>query len=448
MNKNGTAPVHLIYQISGQRKYYSIPDSGLLPINWNADEQKAIYLDKKTAKPLLNQVDVSLLLSNQEVIEFNQNLEALEIKVKSLENDFTDRGITFSAQMIVDRLKGSSRLDTKLDASSSALFDFMEKYIADHTASREPGSLSVYKSLKNHLLSYQKATGKKVTFENIDYSFFQAFQNFLLTPRQVFFPSKAKNAEPGAGAWNEVSLNNTTVAKQLSTIKTFLNYARKRGITVSDKYKDFTIKKENLEVIALTSQEFESLFNLDLSTNKRLDQVRDIFCFACSTGLRYSDLDQLKRENIKSDEIRIIVKKTKEPLSIPLNPFSVAILDKYKEHLQPLPMITNQRLNDYIKELCMIAGIDEKIEIVRFKGVKREATIHPKYELIGVHTGRKTFATLSLEKGMSAEEVMTITGHRDYKSFKRYVKVTEARKKVVMAKAWGTVKKSNLKAVS
>ena len=94
-------------------------------------------------------------------------------------------------------------------------------------------------------------------------------------------------------------LNNTTIAKQLSTVKTFLNYAKKQGVIVSDKYKDFKIKRDELEVIALTNEEFETLFYYNLSKNRKLAQVRDIFCFACATGLRYSDLEQLKRTHIK-----------------------------------------------------------------------------------------------------------------------------------------------------
>ena len=94
-------------------------------------------------------------------------------------------------------------------------------------------------------------------------------------------------------------------------------------------------------------------------------------------------------------------------------------------------------MNIYIKELCKLVGINEEVEIVRYRGVNREAIVYPKYDLIKVHTGRKTFCTLSLEKGMSAEQVMSISGHKDYKSFKRYVNVTENLKKVVMLKAWG-----------
>src|SRR5699024_8206172 len=120
------------------------------------------------------------------------------------------------------------------------------------------------------------------------------------------------------------------------------------------------------------NQEFEKLFNLDLSGNKRLAQVRDIFCFACATGLRYSDLNLLRRENIKSVCIKLTVKKTKEPLTIPLTQYSKNILAEYAEHHQPLPMISNQKLNDYIKELCKLADITEPVEIVRFRGTKRE----------------------------------------------------------------------------
>ena len=104
-----------------------------------------------------------------------------------------------------------------------------------------------------------------------------------------------------------------------------------------------------------------------------------------------------------------------------------------------MPLISNQNLNYSIKDLCKLAGIDKSIEIVRFSGKKRLVTVYSKYELIHYHTELKTFVTLSLEKGMSAEETMTITGHTDYKSFKRYVNVTEKRKKVIMLKTWGEV---------
>lgn len=423
-DKDGKAPIRLIYQVKGQRKYYNTGQK-MLPESWDKKEQKAIYLDKKAARKLFSGINYELLLAASEVKDVNNDLDGLIREIEAIEKRFEMDKIVYSAEMVVERLKADKTPNTKKEAPSNILFDFIDKYINDHKATREAGSLSVYRALKKHLQDYQQDTNRKVTFDKIDYSFFQSFQNYLL--------SLTKTVE----GKTLPLLNNTTIAKQLSTIKTFLSYARKEGVTVSDKYKDFKIKKENLEVIALTNEEFETLYYLDLSANKKLAQVRDVFCFACTTGLRYSDLAQLKREHIKQDEIKLTVKKTKEPLAIPLTPFSRAILAKYETLHRPLPIISNQKLNDYVKELCQFAGITEPIEIVRFRGTKREAITYPKYELIGVHTGRKTFVTLSLEKQMSAEEVMTITGHKDYKSFKRYVKITEQRKKMVMLKAWG-----------
>jgi site-specific recombinase XerD len=337
----------------------------------------------------------------------------------------------YSAEDVVKKLAGN-KTRTKAEERSNLIFDFIDKYIHENKASREPGSLSVYRSLKNHLNEFQTSKKKKISFNNIDYSFFSEFQNFLIN-------IKSKRAPNGLG--------NVTIAKQLSTLKTFLNYARMHGIEVRTNYKDFKIKKESLEVIALTNNEFETLYALDLAGNKRLDKVRDIFCFSCATGLRYSDLAQLKREHIKNDEIKMIITKTKQHQTIPLNPYSHSILAKYSDLYRPLPIISNQKINEYLKELCQLAEITEPVQIVRFRGNKREEKLYPKHELISVHTGRKTFCTLSLEKGMSAEEVMQISGHRDYKSFKRYVKITEQRTKTVMRNAWGGISSPKLKAV-
>jgi integrase len=428
-NKDGYSPIQLIYQLSGVRKYYKTGEK-LRPENWNTENQQALYLDKKTAKKLLPQAPYNFLPSNKEIEEINGNLQAIRKDLSDIENRFKLNKEVYSAEMVIDSLKENRTPLTKKKEQTNLVFDFIDQYIQDNKASREPASMCVYKSLKSHLQSFQIDKKKKVTFDNIDYAFFLEFQNYLIN-------IKSKRTPNGLG--------NVTIAKQLSTLKTFLNYARMQGIEVSDKYKDFKIKKESLEVIALTNEEFETIYNFDLTGNKKLDQVRDVFCFSCATGFRYSDLSQLKREHIKAGEIKLTVTKTKQKLTVPLNPYSHAILEKYSAMHRPLPVISNQRMNQYLKELCKKAEINEPVQIVRFRGARREEKTYPKYELVRVHTGRKTFATLSLEKGMSAEEVMKIGGWKSYASFARYVNITEKRTKVVMSKAWGTIQK--LKAV-
>jgi integrase len=431
-DKSTKCPLELIYQVSGQRKYFLLKETKLNPINWDAEKQLAVYVNPAKAKKILpadlhKDLDTVVLLAT-EIETVNDSISKVKADIKDIEKRFELDKEPYTASMVIDALKGNTPHKTRKEEHRELLFDFMDKYIADHTASREAGSLTVYRSVKNHLEAYQRETKHKVRFETIDYAFFQRFQNFLIARTKT---DKEGNVSP--------MLNNTTIAKALSTLKTFLGYARKNGIKVNDNYRGFTIKREKLEVIALNETEFSALLNKDLSNNKRLDQVRDIFCFSCASGLRISDMQQLKREHIKRDEINLTVKKTKTELTVPLNGITSKILDKYKEFHKPLPLISSQKLNTYIKELCKMAEINEPIEIVRFRGSKRETKTSPKYELIHLHTGRKTFCTLSLEKGMSAEQVMSISGHTDYKSFKRYVDVTEKLKKVVMVKAWGEV---------
>ncbi len=424
--KSGKVPIYLTYSIHRVRLFYSIGKRSIYPEYWNSEEQRAVYIPQREAKRLMPQLSAKELLTETEVNEINDLIEDYESQIKSIEKKFEALKTPFSSQMVIDELKVNENKATKKEEATGLVFDFMDQYIRDHEATREKGSLTVYKSVKNHLQAYQDTTGHKVTFDTIDYIFFQKFQTFLI--------NRTKSDQEG-----NVSpmLNNTTIAKALSTLKTFLGYARKHGVKVNDSYRDFTIKKEKLEVIALDQEEFNSILNLDLVNNKRLEKARDIFIFACATGLRYSDMAQLKREHIKDSVITLIVKKTKSELTIPLNAITAEILDKYKDLHSPLPMISNQNLNYAVKDLCKEAGVNQPVEIVRFHGKKRVVNTYPKYELIHFHTARKTFVTLSLEKGMSAEEVMTISGHEDYKSFARYVKVTEKRKKVVMLKAWG-----------
>ena len=425
--KSGKNPISLIYSISGIRKRYAL-NKLVFPEYWDARSQRANYIPQREAKKLLPHLSVNDLLTETEINDINNEIQSVSTRIEKIEDKFLANEKPFSSQMVIDELKAIDAVSpkTKKEEQTGLVFDFIDSYVNENEATREKGSLSVYKSVKNHLQAYQDTTGHKVTFEKIDYSFFQKFQTFLIQRIKV---NKAGEVSP--------MLNNTTIAKALSTLKTFLGYARKHGIKVNDSYRDFTIKREKLEVIALTQEEFDSLMNADLSGNKRLEKTRDIFCFACATGLRYSDIAQLKREHIADNFIKLTIKKTKTELTIPLNSISASILDKYNDLNKPLPLISNQNLNYYIKELCEKAGINQPIEIVRFYGKKREVNTYAKHDLIHFHTARKTFVTLSLEKGMSAEEVMTISGHEDYKSFARYVKVTENRKKVVMLKAWG-----------
>lgn len=424
-NLKGQHPILLTISVSNQLKKLSTGIS-VLPELWDNDKKKIIYLDAKTAKKVLPNYDYELLPLKNDVKRLNDAINDVKKELEKIIERYELEGIKYSSEMVIEAYKLSASPKVKKEVPKDFIFDFLDKYIHDNEPNRAKGSLQVYKSLKTHLQNYQKAKRTKIRFDKMDTTFMRSFQNYLI-----------QWSETNPNTKRIKTLNNVTIAKQLSSIKTVLTYAKREGIEVTGNYKDFSIKKQKLEVIALTETEFKTLYELDLSNNERLDKVRDLFCFSCVTGLRYSDLKQLKHNHVGKTEIQITVTKTKDLLKIPLNKISVKILEKYKDFPKPLPIISNQRVNEYIKELCKIAEINDPIEIVRFKGADRIVTIHPKYELISIHNGRKTFATLSLERGMNAETVMKLGGWSDYKSFSRYVNITENVKRKAMVTAWG-----------
>lgn len=418
IQKSGKAPIGIIYSVKGQRKRFSTGQL-IYPFNWDGKAQKGIYLPFKEVKKKVPELLSDLMLTDFEIKEINNELDAITLQIDKIERDYLKDQISFSSEMVLTRLKGKSPEVLKVEEANKYIFNFIDRYLEEESKSRSKGSLSVYRQLKVHLEAYEKHRKYRIVFADINPQFFKSFANYLIEHRGIA---------------------NTTMQKQLRTLKTFLGYAKKNKVVIDESYKDYKIKRESLDVFTLTKNEFHALYNLDLSNNLRLDKVRDVFCFACVTGLRFSDLKQLKWEHIKETEIVLTSIKTKDIVHIPLSKYSQEILNKHLNDHYPLPVIAAANLNLYVKELGKLAGIVEPTEKVRFKGIQRVAEVKPKYEFITIHTGRKTFVTLSLELGMTAEEVMAITGHRDYKSFKRYVNVTNERKKQVIAQAWGAIK--------
>lgn len=433
-DKDGSSPVHLVYQIQGQRKYYAVPGVKIFSINWDSDNQQAIYLDKKAAKAIDKNVDLNSLLSSSDVTEINAKLQAVENDVRDVEKRFKLDKTAFSPQMVIDTLKAIKKPETKKDLPGTNLIAFIKQFVTDSAGTHKPGTLKVYTGLAAHLAAFEKSRSIKLSFESIDVPMLRAFHSYL---------AEAKLITTKNGKDVERNMNNVTAAKQMSTLKTLLNYARTLyKIQVNPDYRDFKVsrKDSDFEVITVTQDEFMAIYNLDLTENKRLDSIRDVFCFACATGLRFSDLQQLRREHIRKDNtIRMTASKTGQKLVIPLNPISHAILQKYLGMHKPLPVISNQKTNDYIKEIGEMAGIDTPIEKVRSRGVKKITRVFKKHELLSIHVGRKSFITLSLEKGIAIQEVMSLSGHTTFKAFKRYVDVNDSRKKTVMATAWGEV---------
>lgn len=241
----------------------------------------------------------------------------------------------------------------------------------------------------------------------------------------------------------EKEMKNSTIENQLDFLKAFLRwgYQHKNRYLTNNDFETFKpkLKKTQKKVIFLTWDELTKLKETEIpETKKYLERVRDVFLFQCFTGLRYSDVYNLKHSDIKEGYIEITTIKTTDSLTIELNKHSEAILDKYKhiplEQNKALPVISNQKMNDYLKELAELAELNELVSETYFIGNKRFDDVKPKYALIGTHCGRRTFVCNALALGIPAQVVMKWTGHNDYKSMKPYIDVADKVKAEAMDK--------------
>ena len=286
--------------------------------------------------------------------------------------------------------------------------------------------------------------GRQNNWTDSTFEKFAAVKNHLTNFREgltfEFFDERGLNDY--VGYLRDVKeMRNTTIGKQLSFLKWFLRWAFKKGVHQNNAYDSYKpkLKSTQKKIIFLTWDELNRLREFKIPSNKQaLERVRDVFLFQCFTGLRYSDVFNLRRSDIKGDHIEVTTVKTSDSLIIELNNHSKAILDKYKdvafEDDKVLPVITNQKMNDYLKELAELAGIDEPVRQTYYRGNERIDEVTPKYALLGTHAGRRTFICNALALGIPPQVVMKWTGHSDYKAMKPYIDIADDIKANAMSK--------------
>ena len=286
--------------------------------------------------------------------------------------------------------------------------------------------------------------GRQNNWTDSTFEKFAAVKNHLTNFREgltfEFFDERGLNDY--VGYLRDVKeMRNSTIGKQLSFLKWFLRWAFKKGLHQNNDYDSYKpkLKSTQKKIIFLTWEELNKLREFEIPAAKQaLDRVRDVFLFQCFTGLRYSDVFNLRRSDIKGDHIEVTTVKTSDSLIIELNNHSKAILDKYKdvafEDDKVLPVITNQKMNDYLKELAELVGIDEPVRQTYYRGNERIDEVTPKYALLGTHAGRRTFICNALALGIPPQVVMKWTGHSDYKAMKPYIDIADDIKANAMSK--------------
>ena len=300
------------------------------------------------------------------------------------------------------------------------LIDEREKELKSTPATAQwtKGTLTKHKTLLRHLNDFKAG----LYFEDVNDDLLARFELFLI----------------GKG------LSNNYTHQSMKTIKGFFNWATKKGYNrnmayqaYSQRFHDETKTDSTINLYALSEEELAAIQTFPTS-RKAIDRTRDIFVFACYTGLRFSDVIALRWSNVNGDILDVISKKTNHRQRFALATEALRILAKYpkspdEEDPCIFPRISNQKYNSHLKEVGQLAGMTGDWITERQSGREKTREIRPKYELLTSHVARRTFVTMCLRKGMSPEDIRAVTGHTTADMMMKYVKFDDESKREKMS---------------
>lgn len=333
--------------------------------------------------------------------EFNAMLDNIENEVHNIVRRLSNDGIELTHETIrveVDKLLNKEPVTST--SQKMELMSFIDHFISN--CNRTDGTKRTYRQVEKDLREYQDKHNIALTFERIDVDFHASYVKTL----------KSRSFSPN------------TIGTRIKILKTFMNEAYERNLHNSMDFKKKMFSKPNEETtsIYLNIKELTEIYKLDLSKNNILDNVRDWFLIGSYTGLRFSDLSKLTKENFTEDTIEITTQKTDTSVSIPLHPIVSEILKKHDYSLPKL--LSNQKFNEHIKTIALRAKIKEPILIEQTKGTLKTKQSVSKHTLVTAHTARRSFATNAFIAGIPPIQIMKMTGHKTEKSFLKYIKIS------------------------
>ena len=373
--KNGTVTIYYYFTVSSKSKIYKscyidIPK----PEYWNEKKQRVIN-------------------SCPDCYNINIQLESIEHAAKSIISDyFIKRKFLSIAEF--EKLFDYTR------TNSNSFYDFIENEIKNNLKNKlAAGTLQTYYTQISKLKQFRPT----LTFNDIDINFLEAYENYML---------------------DKLNNENSTIDKTFRFVRSAYNKAIEKGIAEIEKYpfRQYHWKKAkqtDKKQKALTITEFNKLNELyNKNTFKRsLHNVLKYFLFCCYTGLRYSDVRNLRFKDIQENTIKIRMKKTSDFVSIPINEKAQCFIGSGFDEQKIFRVLGNQPTNKYLKNIAEIAGINKPVSF---------------------HWARHTFATICVELGFKIEIIKELLGHTSLKSTQIYSKVSENIKQKEMIK-WNEI---------
>lgn len=352
-------------------------------------KEQAEFSSKLTVAP--NSWDSKKCLvkgTSPEAVKINRSLQLAKTNLLQIYDDLVFERKEITLTKIKARYLGE---DTGEEAKLIEYFTLFNQKVLEQVGTvYAHGTYKKFKSTLNHLTSFVQDTFKKkdISFALVSNQFVSQFQNYLRIDKNC--------------------CNNTTV-KYMKTLKRIVLLAVDDKLLSNDPYKGVRFKQDEVEARFLDDEELQRLVNTPIN-GERMSMVRDAFALSCYTGLAYIDLKDLKKKDIVEHQgVKLINKrrqKTNILSSIPIFPPAQKIIDKYQDHPICLhdgvviPVMSNQRMNIYLKEIAHLCGIDCRLS---------------------THVARHTFATtIALSNGLPQSVTSKILGHTSTRMTDRY----------------------------
>jgi site-specific recombinase XerD len=348
-------------------------------------------------------------------IELNQLIGAFRIEiqraVRTLQNGHDLSALRIKQE--IERIKCELTDPNNIEEQEIFLIQFGEKHIRRSLTTKKPSTIVQYQNCLNHLREYEKQQNKRITFESVDLNFYDSLLRYC---------------------YSSLNFSANSVGKLIKNIKLLMGLATEEGLhnNMFFKSRRFQKPQETADTIYLNISELQTIANTILPDY--LENVRDLFLLGCFTGLRFSDYNKITKESFMENNsmLKVRTEKTGETVIIPLHPESRRIIEKH-EKLGGLRIISNQKFNQFIKEVCRIAGLNHVENLSRTIGGKKITISKQKFELVSSHTARRSFATNAYLAGIQSLAIMSITGHKSELCFLKYIKVTKEEHAKVIA---------------
>jgi site-specific recombinase XerD len=370
--------------------------NGLLPIyvRLTVDGKRFEYSTKKFINQTKWSTESSRMKGNsEEARSINGLLDFTRNRINEIQFELLKEGKPVTIEEFKNKIQGTSERQRFL---IPIFQDHNNKIKALLGKEYAPGTLERYETSLRHTEEFLmwKYNLKDIDITKIDHAFVTDYEFFLRTVRKC--------------------ANNTAV-KYLKNFNKIIKICLANHWLDRNPFANYKSKVKEVERVYLSEEEIQEIINKEFAT-ERLSLVRDIFIFSCFTGLAYIDVKNLTKSHISIgiDGDKWIFthrQKTESASKIPILPMTQMIIDKYANHPQSgnqeklLPILSNQKMNAYLKEIAAVCKIDKELTF---------------------HIARHTFATtVTLTNGVPIESVSKMLGHKNLRTTQHYAKVLD-----------------------